>query len=161
MLTLNDNIEDKRQVVANFKIANLKETRTHDDNKPILTDGFRRTAMSKKFERFIAERKKTHADLELIDIVTDEDSHMTRAAFRLLAFEDLQAIITWYADGRPATLFLNRLNRARLLSLLSAGLPIINEEERKKQVRIAKEITTYKLSWFGRKINAQETYYDN
>jgi hypothetical protein len=161
MLTLNDNNEDKRRVVANFKITNLEKVQTHNDNKPILTDGFRRTAMSKEFERFIAERKKTHVDLELIDIVTDEDSHMTRAAFRLLAFEDLQAIITWYADGRPATLFMNRRNSARLLSLLAAGLPIINEEEREKQVRIAKEMITYKLSRFGVKTNAQETYYDN
>lgn len=161
MPTLNDNMEAKRQVVVNFKIAGLKQAQTHNDNEPILTNGFRRTAVSKEFDGFITKRLNAHVDLELIEIVTNENSHMTRAAFKLLAFEDLQAIITWYADRKPATLFLNRRNNARLLNLLSAGSPISNEEEREEQIRIAEEMITLKLTRFGRKSNARETYYDN
>jgi hypothetical protein len=105
--------------------------------------------------------KRNYVDLELIEIVTDVDSHMTRAAFKMLAFEDLQAIITWYADGRPTTLFMNRWNSARLLNLLSAGLPINDEVEREKQMIIAKEMTILKLSRFGRLNNVREASYDN
>jgi hypothetical protein len=161
MPNFNDDMEAKRQVVAKFRSAHQKQVQTHSDSKYIWANGFRRTMMSKEFDRFIAKRMHTYVDLELIEIVTDENSHMTRAAFRLLAFENLQAIITWYADGRPATLFMNRRNNARLLRLLSAGLPIGNKEEREKQVRIAKELITLKLSRFRGRDDAQETYYDN
>lgn len=105
--------------------------------------------------------KRNHVDLELIEIVTDVNSHMTRAAFKILAFKDLQAIITWYADGRPTTLFMNRRNSARLLNLLSAGLPINDEVEREKQIIIAKKMAILKLSRFGGLSNVQEVSYDN
>lgn len=58
MTNLNDNMDTKRRVVADFKIAELKGVWTYPDNTPVLISGFRRTAMSKGFERFIAEEAK-------------------------------------------------------------------------------------------------------
>lgn len=107
------------------------------------------------------EGYKTNINLELIDIVTNSDIHMCRAAFTMPTFKDLQAIVTWYADGRPVTLFMNRRNNTRLTQLLSVGLPISDKAERERQVCIARKLTSLKLSRFGRTIRTQETYYDN
>jgi hypothetical protein len=91
-------------------------------------------------------------DLELIDLVTNSDIHMSRAIFNILAFDDLQAIITWYGDRRPPNLLMNRRNVARLLALSSVGLPISNKAEREKQASIAKELIILKLSQFKKAI---------
>lgn len=95
---------------------------------------------------------KFDIDLELREIVTNSDIHMSRAIFDMPTFGDLQAIITWYSDGRPSTLFMNKRNNARLLALLSVGSPISDDAEREKQVFIAKELTVLKLSQFRKAI---------
>lgn len=90
--------------------------------------------------------------LDLSEIVTNSDTHMSRAVFDMPDFGDLQAIITWYGDGRPSMLFMNKRNNARLLALLSVGLPISDFIERDKQVCIAKDLTNLKLAQFRKAI---------
>jgi len=90
--------------------------------------------------------------LELREIVTNSEIHMSRAVFDMPSFRDLQAIVTWYGDGRPSTLLMNRRNNARLLALLSVGSPIGDDAEREKQARVAEGLAFLMLSRFRKAI---------
>lgn len=96
--------------------------------------------------------KQTDINFILHEVVTDYDAHISRAIFSLPNYIDLQAIITWYGDGRFPTLFMNRRNNARLLALSAIGVPISDSIERGKLADVAKGLLYAKLSRFKRAI---------
>lgn len=59
-MQFNENMEVKKRVVANFETKDPKEMQMYDEDMPTVTSGFRKTAVSEEFERFIAEGKANY-----------------------------------------------------------------------------------------------------